>query len=371
VIAGQYPGAFAVSTDAGVTWTNVMTNGYWTSVASSADGTKLLAAAGYLDSAHVCGIFLSTNSGASWISNSFPTLDWGSVAMSADGGTVVAAAIFDSSGNPNASVFCSTNSGVNWASNNLAAVTGAKGTVAVSVAMSADGRKIFVSGAACYSTNSGTSWIQMTNAPSASVWIPVQTIAASADGNRLILCLGGNDAGVYVSTNSGTTWNLTSLPQAAWGFVASSADGQTLMAASGLGTEYSAPPGPLYISTNSGASWTTNASENWTGVACSADGGALLAVAASDANLDGDSGAIYSFRSVQSPLLNTKPSAGNLQLSWLIPSTDFVLEQSADLNNWTSLTNRSCFNPTNLEDEIMVSPTNSAGFYRLAAVPNN
>jgi hypothetical protein len=370
VIAGQWPGAVGVSTNAGVTWTNVMTNGYWNSVASSADGTKLLASAFYVDSAHIGGVFLSTNSGASWTSNSFPVLDWASVAMSADGNTMAAVAPFYSDGaTPNGAVFCSTNSGVSWVSNNMATVIGSSPIPEVSVAMSADGRKIFVAGAfqLCYSTNFGTSWMQMTSAPPCYAINPLgQCIASSADGNRLIFSESPASGGryIYISTNSGNTWSLTPIPESYGLFVASSADGQTLMAGTGLPPGYSASDS-LFISTNFGASWATNASENWTGVACSADGGTLFAVASSDTNSDGNTGAIYKSQFVRSSLLNAAPSAGNLQLSWLIPSTDFVLEQSPDLENWTPVTNTPVLNPASLEDQILISPTNDAGFYRL------
>src|SRR6266536_810154 len=70
--------------------------GPWNSVASSADGTKLVAAAReFLDS---CGIYsdgliyTSPDSGATWTQTSAPTNSWQSVASSADGTKLVAAA---------------------------------------------------------------------------------------------------------------------------------------------------------------------------------------------------------------------------------------------------------------------------------------
>jgi hypothetical protein len=373
LIAGQWVGLLGVSTDGGVTWTtNVMTNGYWNSVASSADGTKLLAASANVDSTHVCGVFLSTNSGASWVSNDLPAYYWGCVAMSADGTTMAAIAPMISGSDLSSvcAVFCSTNSGLNWVSNDIDFVSAPYSPPsAFNLAMSADGRKIFVVTAldVCYSTNAGTSWMVMSNAPSMyGATYPNQVIASSADGNKLILCdatYPGN--GVYISTNSGNTWNLTSV-QTNLFFAASSADGKTLMASPVV---LDAGLLPLYISTNSGASWTADTNENWTGAACSADGGTLFAIAESDANLR--SGAIYKYKSMQSPLLSVAPSAGNLQLSWLVPSTDFVLELSADLENWSAMTNAPALDPANLEDQILISPTNGAGFYRLATVPAN
>jgi len=354
LIAGQWSGDVAVSTNAGETWTpTVLTNEYWNSVAASADGTKLLAAAG------PGAVFLSTNSGLSWVSTSLPAYYWGSVAISADGRTMAAVAPlvsgFDYS--PVPAVFCSTNSGNNWVSNNLNLAHTFGQPSPVSVAMSADGRKIFVLDPeeVSYSTNFGTSWMLMTNAPPSYALIsPSQVIASSADGNRLVMSVAPeSDAPslIYTSADSGNTWNLAPLLSSDWGWVASSADGKTLMASgSGFGASC-----PLCISTNSGASWTINTSENWAGVACSADGGAMVAVG----------GAIYRSQSIWPPLMSAAPCGNSLFVSWLIPSTNFVLEESGDLNNWSTVTNEPVLNMANLQEQVLLSPTNGAGFYRL------
>jgi hypothetical protein len=56
------------------TWTPTTQSGNWYSIASSADGTKLVAV-GY------SGIYTSTNSGASWMQQTnAPNLSWYSVA---------------------------------------------------------------------------------------------------------------------------------------------------------------------------------------------------------------------------------------------------------------------------------------------------
>lgn len=291
--------------------------------------------------------------------------------MSADGNTLAAVAPLDSNFFSSGAVFFSTNSALSWVSNNLANLTGGSPYLA-GVAMSADGRKIFVTGPIepCYSTNFGASWMQMTSAPPTYSFVsPSQCIAASADGNRLIMSVAPSEGQnlVYTSTNSGATWNLSPLAPNDWSFVASSADGKTLMATTtGLSV-----PGILDISTNFGASWTSNTNENWTGVACSADGGSLFAAAGSDDNFVINSGAIYRSQTIQPPLLNIAPTGDKTLLSWLIPSTDFSLEQSPDLNLWTAVTNSPALNPANLQEQILVSPTNRAGFYRLVTVPAN
>ena len=66
-----------------------------------------------------------------------------------------------------------------------------------------------------------------------------------------------------------------------------------------------------------------------------------------------------------SPLMNTTPINGALVLSWLVPSTNFVLEQSADLSSWTDLTNAPVLNLTNLQDEVALPLPDGDAFFRL------
>jgi hypothetical protein len=56
-----------------------------------------------------------------------------------------------------------------------------------------------------------------------------------------------------------------------------------------------------------------------------------------------------------------------MALAWIIPSTNFVLQQNLDLTttNWMDVTNTPVLNLTSLQNEIALSPTNSSGFYRL------
>lgn len=360
LIAGQYAGSIEISTNGGATWTtNAMTNGFWTSVASSADGTKMLAAAAYEDNSHINGVFTTTNFGASWLTNGLPTMYWGSVALSGDGNTMAAVAPANQDFISVGAVFCSTNSGNNWVSNHI-------GGDSFGVAMSADGRKIFVVSPEQFwrSTNSGANWMQVTGAPpSYSSVSPSQYIASSSDGNKLVMAVSGLDIGpsqlpnqLFTSTNSGDTWNLASAVSNYWDFVASSADGKTLMA-SGVGLSES--PLYVYVSTNSGISWTSNSAPavSWSSVACSADGGKLFATA--------QSSLIYSAQFIKPPWINDVSVNGALTLSWLVPSTNFILQQSPDLSNWTEATNVPVLNLSNLQNEVTLQRTNNSGFYRL------
>lgn len=353
--AGQWPGAIYVSTNSGTTWTPTSaTNQYWNSVASSADGSRLVALADNFSGPG--GVFTSTNSGATWVTNNLPSMYWSSVASSADGNIIVAAAL--GLGAPGA-VFSSTNGGMNWISNGLNNVTG--------VAASADGRKMFASGGEQLfrSTNSGIVWASDPSAPPLyTIVSPSQYIACSADGNKVVLAVTESSFGtppyIDVSTNGGDTWNLSLTLSNEWGYVASSANGNILVGVP-MG------PGPLFISTNSGASWSTNnspANQVWGAAAASADGGKLIAAAGSTAYPQ-EPGPIYFSQTVQSPVADIIGTNSNVLVSWFVPSTNFVLFQSPDLLSWTNITNTPAFNTNCLQDYVALVATNKARFYRL------
>lgn len=125
---------------------------------------------------------LNSTFAQTWIQASELTnLLWTSVASSANGSNLVAAST--------TGIFISSDSGMTWVSNNLAA----------------------------------------------------QAVASSADGTKLTAVQ--NYGGIYVSTNSGVTWQPTTAPNSQWDSVASSADGTKLAAACFY----------IYTSSNSGA----------------------------------------------------------------------------------------------------------------------
>ena len=69
----------------GQTWTRTGAPGLaWQAVASSADGSRLVAAVSS------GGIYTSTNYGVTWVNNNLPSESWVSVASSADGSMLVA-----------------------------------------------------------------------------------------------------------------------------------------------------------------------------------------------------------------------------------------------------------------------------------------
>jgi hypothetical protein len=154
-------------------WAPRESNRLWRSVASSADGTKLVAV--------VLGgqIYTSTNSGVTWAARD-QNRNWASVASSADGTQLVAVAL-------GGQIYTSTNSGQTW---------GAKEASRdwISVASSADGTKLaaVVFGGQIYtSTNSGANWTA--NGPIVG-W---RSVASSADGTKLVAATVGGH--IYTS----------------------------------------------------------------------------------------------------------------------------------------------------------------------------
>jgi hypothetical protein len=280
------------------------------------------------------GIYRSVDSGLTWTPTSALITNWISVASSADGNQLAALArVF-----PPPDFYTSSDSGNTWIAKDSPYDRW------VAIASSADGSKLVACGASTVlaSTNSGSSWTSnaIGNGPNSAV-------AASADGSRLFFA--GDK--IYVSTNAGHAWSP--IGPLTVSRIAPSADGRKLVAAGYLT--------PIYVSTNFGATWAASVSPstNWTAIAASADGSKLVAVV--------NGGGIWVSQTTSSPSVNITPANGCLALSWIVPSTNFLLQQNADLaaTNWIDVPNTPALNLTNLQLELTVLPTNGQGFYRL------
>ena len=234
------------STNSGLTWVSNNLPGavFFSSLALSADGKKLVIVDGNPSTggSHPGVIYISTNAGVTVTPTTAPTNNWTSVASSADGTKLVAAAVINSlSGGL---IYASTNSGYSWM------LTGAPTNNAwITVASSADGRKLVAASETAFipnqiygciytSTNSGTTWTS-NNVPIAQ-W---QSVASSADGSKLV-AVAAEQGWIYSSSNSGATWVSNSAPNDFWQCVVSSADGDVLVAAP-LGDQ-SFNPSPIY-----------------------------------------------------------------------------------------------------------------------------
>jgi hypothetical protein len=398
----------AINSSSAQTWTQTgAPSQNWTAIASSADGNKLFAIVG---GSYV--FYASTNSGATWTANNEPQAgstygSWSSIVSSADGSKLVAATAN--------LLYISTNSGITWLSNNVSGPYRWQ-----SMAMSADGSKLVgvdglnspSPGLIYTSTNSGITWIQ-TSAPS-NYW---SSVASSADGTKLVAVAWPSPhtspGSIYTSSDSGSSWNRVDAPVSNWVAVASSADGTKLAAASDIVIVSYDPviviPGLIYTSTNSGTTWTACGGLPtiilWQGVAISADGSRLVAVSQGNnagiytstnsgvawvsnnvpvgqtwygvtSSADGgkqaaviSGGGIYTASTVLSPQLNLAEAGSTIVFSWLLPSTNFVLQQNLDLTttNWVTLSNAPALNLTNLNNELSLTPSNGSGYFRLMA----
>jgi hypothetical protein len=196
------------------------------------------------------------------------------------------------------------------------------------------------------STNAGATWIS-NGMPSVS-W---GAVASSADGLKLVAAaVVSGIHRIFTSSNGGNTWVTNQAPISRVSFIASSADGAEMAAVE---------QDRIWSSTNSGATWTSNNMTGfWLGVASSADGSKWVAANASP-------GAIWTLQTPPAPQINITPTNSNLALSWIVPSTSFVLQRSSDLSSWTDMTNPPVLNLTNLQEALVLSPTNSSGFFRL------
>jgi BNR-Asp box repeat len=334
------------STNSGATWTHLtnIPNVYWGSVACSADGNVIVGGGAY------DLIYTSTNSGISWMSNNVPNY-WVSVAASGDGSKLAAVDFYDTL------IYTSTNSGVSWTSNAIPNSNNASSFgLARAVCCSADGTSLVVAtlgGTIFTSTNFGLDW-KASDAPITN-WT---SMASSADGSKLVAACA--EGGIYTSIDSGANWILqTNAPNENWYSIASSVDGSKLVAVAGGDVLGGGEPEPIYTSSDFGATWTSNNAPDtfWYCATSSADGCKIAAVV--------NGGGIYTSYSAPSPQMNITPTNGNLKLSWIVPSTNFVMQQSSDLSSWMDVTVTPMLNFTNLQEEVVLSPTNSSGFYRL------
>ncbi len=252
-------GQIYTSTNFGGTWTARDSNRAWRAVASSADGVKMVAV--------VNGgqIYTSINSGASWTARD-ANRNWTSVALSTDGTKLVATV------NPGF-IYTSTDSGMSWtardssrnwsgvasssngsnlvatvqtgniytsANNGLTWTPHGSSSAWNSVASSGDGSCLVASvssGQLFISTDYGVTWT-VTGPSGLNLWT---SVASSSDGNRLAAVI--NSGGIFVSQDSGVTWVARAVPSLAWQCIASSNDGSTLAAV--------ASSNPIYFSSSS------------------------------------------------------------------------------------------------------------------------
>ena len=377
IVTAAQPGILLTSTNAGTSWTQTSTPtpagnlGYFT---SSTDGTRCAVLG-------VEGMYSSTDGGATWIEAATPPIKWTALEASADGTRLAAAATIWAGWDPVANGTLWTAGGVytSWDAGRSWLQSDAPDDRAWStIACSADGSQWLAGSqltansagtlrpAAIYrSTDAGAHW-KPTSAPD----LDWSAVAVSPDGTLLLAGgyrhsgdgSGGPDGGIYRSLDSGGTWTLTSAPTHAWGpySLASTADGRQWVASMG---RY------VFISTDFGETWrNADAPAGYYGsgsVAASADGKLILAFSRS---------ALASLHAPApepslppSPRLIVGVSGPDLGLSWLIPSTRSILQQTAALGSgrWEDVPTPPVLELTNLHHRVSLTPSPGNRYFRL------
>lgn len=227
----------------------------WTAVASSADGTHLVACS------NPGRIHTSDDSGANWTARD-AVRTWKSVASSADG--IRLAACTDDVSPGVGLIYTSSDAGATWTPRDPSGHW-------TSIASSADGLRLLAGtfpGQLYLSTDAGATW---TARESIRYWT---SVATSSDGTKLVAC--ADDDAIYTSADAGSTWTPRASADA-WSSVASSADGTKLVAC--------ANPGRIHTSRDSGITWSSGGTLQphlWRSVTSSADGTKLAACADAD-----------------------------------------------------------------------------------------
>lgn len=338
-------GGIYTSPDSGTTWiSNAAPSEHWHSVASSADGTKL-AATTWEGNGQVW-----TNSGINWARTAAPTASTASyefIACSADGTKLVTAAAIS----PYHYVFTSPDSGNTWNTGNVP-----NNLSYYAVASSADGTKLAVfveNGNVMYtSADSGTTWVS--NAIPTFNWLGA---SSSADGSKLVAV--SLDGGSYRSADSGATWVSNNVPNVGWYTAVSSSDGSNIITTGSSSA--------FYTSANFGQTWISNSSPATITqyVACSTNGtkGIMAGYTGSYPNL---TSVLYAFSpTVVAPQLSLLSSNSQYAVAWPSSVTGFQLQQNTNLStaNWSNVTSPVLL--SNGMNEVIISPSNPADFYRL------
>ncbi len=275
------PNPLYISSNYGVTWANVAETidpevaNQWSSVDISNDGQIMVAASsgGYdLNTEEwVSGkIIMSQNGGTSWSDIAWEEYSGSGepiATVSGDGSTLAVA--------HEDSVFVSEDGGDNWTSNRV--VDDEEAWLELgSLSVSDNGDKLLAGkggsgsewGEVFISEDSGDNWVNID--PEAMSTDGGSQTAMSADGSKIAVAgwnaygQGGEEDGVYVSSNHGATWTDVTPDDLAWnlwGAIDMSADGNTLAVFGVDPSDFSGSglddvPLSMYVSSDFGGTWT-------------------------------------------------------------------------------------------------------------------
>lgn len=283
LIAAVNGGFLYTSTDRGLNWTQRETSRSWRWVASSANGQRLAAVAGTNQ------VFVSTDAGGTWTPKTTAASQLGAVVSSADGLRLVATAVANS-------IHLSTDGGESWtlvyngASNGWINLSGSADLGRIVAADGGTGTLI--------SGDGGGTWVR--RGPSGFV----AATACSADGLRLVATT--SDGRTHISADGGLNWTQRDVNSGGGSDtgLACSADGNRICVA---------PIGQfLRVSSDAGATWSNQESpRSWKSVAMSRDGSTRIAVASpstiyvSGSETSGGAGSVTQFQYLGNGLWGT------------------------------------------------------------------
>lgn len=287
ITGNNYLGYVWTTADGGATWTEQIGSGQrrWSGFASSADGSILFATDynGY--------IYKSSDSGVTWEQLASGQKPWFNISTTANAAKV--AAVTQTS---NEYVYISLDAGVTWTQSNFLSYWS-------SVAYSSDGSTLIavdkgndnLGGYIWISTDDGASWTQQT--PGINYWYAT---TSSSDGTIMYAASGSTSLTdtnyIYKGVKSGSSWTWSSLISSediAWRSISCSANGSII---SSVYVGKSSNNGNVYISTDLGSSWTNYLEpgiRSWTGITCSSDGTKIAAVAAGAIYTTSDTGSTW------------------------------------------------------------------------------
>jgi hypothetical protein len=208
-------------------------NAQWVSIGPGGGNVRIL----YVNGSNLyagtdgAGVFLSTNSGASWssISTGLPlSLDYSPVyAVTVSGPNLVA-------GLYGYGVYISSDNGASWSASSTGMTSGFIHSFA------SIGSNLFAGtfgGGVDISTDNGATWAY------AGTGLPNYIVSVASSGSNLLAATYGN--GVWISTNNGTSWTSTSFPSA-----------YAISLLTNGATIYCGAYNGIWTSTNSGSNWT-------------------------------------------------------------------------------------------------------------------
>jgi hypothetical protein len=233
IVATVDGGDIFTSPDSGTTWVDHTSTGprHWLTVASSLNGSYLVAA----ENTSTGSVWTSPDGGTTWLSQPGAGYrNWSGVAASSDGSLLAAA-------EPHGTVYTSTNFGANWTSHVVA--TPAYSVIFGNIACSTDGQVLIVadaqtSGGVWLSKDGGTTWNNVGQGLQSNGW---SSVASSYNG-RILVATARNSGGVWVSTNGGTNWAVASTPpqNASWSAAATNGGNSDVITifATAIGGQY-------------------------------------------------------------------------------------------------------------------------------------